>query len=214
MGIRGDVRCVCYEKGLAAPPPVPVRIEVRDQLRPIDGAAHNAVRDWMRTSCIHPDMAEAELGLSWLHTRSFYDRLESVGEDVFPVLLANVPQWNGPWWMTPDEAARALDELRRFDADHSPEAMHRLTDSTDPGRYYQVAHGSTEWFFTARLVDGTQATAGLGDGRFCLWPHADFAAPVFEATAVEQRPVGDELVELSDPVTGRSTRIRERLAAG
>ena len=152
---------------------------------------------WIRTACAHSDMAEAELDLGWRFVRSFYAELENAGTNVYPILLANVPQWDGAWFMTPSQAATALIELRRFDAEHPPLRMDRLVDLSGHRLYCQAEHQGTNWFFTTTLVDGTPATAGLAASRFCVWP-ADDPVPVFQAGIVEQRSIADNLVELTD----------------
>jgi hypothetical protein len=212
MSVTGEVRCLCYENGLASPPPVPVRVDERDQLQPVRDEDRPAVRAWIRSACAHPDMAEAEFDLAWRFVRSFYAELDHAGTNVYPTLLANLPRWNGAWFMTPGEAAAALRELQRFDAEHPPLRMDRLVDPSGHRHYCQTEHQGTNRFFTSALADGTPATAGLAGSRFCVWP-ADDPTPVFQAGVVEQRP-SDDLVELTDATSGTSIRLRRAVWDG
>lgn len=122
MGVSGAVRCTCYEDGRATPPPVPVRVSSYDELSAVDGSD---LREWQQDACEHPGMEIAGLDLGWRFMRSFYAEL-SASPDVYPVLLGNVPQWNGGWYLSPDEAGRALEELRTFKASHERAAERYL----------------------------------------------------------------------------------------
>jgi len=106
------VRCICYEEGRAALPPVPVRVTSHDELVAEDG---RSLLEWQRDACEHPGMEAAGLDLGWRFVRSFYAEL-SAGPEAYPVLLENVPQWNGDWYLSPADAALALEELQSFEA--------------------------------------------------------------------------------------------------
>ncbi|MFC9976599.1 hypothetical protein ACFVH6_37445 [Spirillospora sp. NPDC127200] len=216
MGIQVSVRCTCYEDGKAAPPPVPVRVDEHDEICAVDPAAHGALLDWRRSGCEHPWMGVVERSLGWGWVRSFRDALEdSGGADQYPVLLANLPEWNGAFYVSPTESAAALDELRRFVESVEVVDEDRLVTGDGAEVGWKAVRGHPEWWQTA-----APDLLGLtGRGSLALWSGADLGArPVFEAARVEQRVLGRDAdgkadtVELTDVDTGTTCQLKGGIA--
>lgn len=218
MGIDASVRCTCHEDGKAAPPPVPVRVDEHDEIRAADPADSSAVLDWRRSACEHPWMQAVELSLGWAWVRSFRYALEDAGgAGRYPILLANLPEWNGAFYVSPAESAAAVDELRRFTESVEADDEDRLVtgDGTQVG--WKAVRGRPEWWQTA-----APNLLGLtGRGSLALWPGADLGVrPVFEAARVRQRVLDRDVdgkadtVELTDADTGTTHRIRHGITVG
>jgi hypothetical protein len=216
MGIDASVRCRCYEDGKAAPPPVPVRVDEHDEIRAVDPADSGALLDWRRSACEHPRMEAVELSLGWAWVRSFRDALvEAGGADQYPILLANLPEWNGAFYVSPAESAAALDELRRFTESVEAVDEDRLLTGDGAEVGWRAVRGHPEWWQTT-----APNLLGLtGRGSLALWPSADLGArPLFEAARVDQRVLDRDVdgkadsVELTDVDTGTTHRIRYGIA--
>ncbi|MER6944309.1 hypothetical protein ABT294_09825 [Nonomuraea sp. NPDC000554] len=188
MGFSGWVRCRCHEEKLSVPAPVPVRIDDQDEIVAVHEGDRARLRNWQRDACPHPDMAIAELSCANWELWQITAAVESFG-DAFPVLLENVPRWHGSWWLTPEEARRALAELEDLAERLGPIAVDRLVV---PGRalpyywYHQTRRGNER----ASLYACPPARAGLtGRGTFGVWD-GDDTDPRFEAAHVAQRQEG------------------------
>ncbi|WUH98725.1 hypothetical protein OHR68_35275 [Spirillospora sp. NBC_00431] len=212
MGIDASVRCTCYEDGKAEPPPVPVRVDEHDEIRAVEPADSGALLDWRRSACEHPWMRAVELSLGWAWVRSFRDALEDAGgAGRYPTLLANLPEWNGAFYLSPAESAAALDELRRFTESVGTVDEDRLVTGDGAEVGWTAVRGRPEWWQTA-----APNLLGLtGRGSLALWPGADLGVrPLFEAARVEQRVLDGDVdgtagtVELTDVDTGMTCQIR------
>jgi hypothetical protein len=216
MGIDASVRCKCFEDGKAAPPPAPVRVDEYDEIRAVDPANSGVLRDWRRSACEHPWMEAVKLSLGWAWVRSFRDALEDAGgARQYRILLGNLPEWNGAFYVSPAESAAALDELRRFvqSVEVVDEELLVTGDGVEVG--WKAVRGRPEWW---QIVEPN--LLGLtGRGSLALWPGADLGVrPVFEAARVEQRVLDRDAdgkagtVELTDVDTGTTHQIRYGIA--
>src|SRR5687768_10796729 len=119
MGVRAYVNCRCYVEGDATPPPVPrelIRVDESGWLRvdlPWEGneAEQSRFRDWRNNFCSHPFQELASIKTNWAGLRRFRAALERAGPARFPVLLAELPEYNQGWTT---QAAAMLAELRAF----------------------------------------------------------------------------------------------------
>jgi hypothetical protein len=153
-----------------------------------------------------------ETSMSWFSVRGIRAALEAAGPRRSPVLLEGIPQWNGSFGMAPEEAARALEELRRFRAGRGAVEVDRLID--DAGDVLaELPHGEADWFWLAN-----PHLLGLsGHGTFCVWDGGAIGTPLFEAERFEQRAVDLDAdgwpteVELRDPAAGTAIRTRAPL---
>lgn len=122
MGVRPSVSCRCFVDGLSVPPPgVP-----RERLRVNDlgylwldlpyvghTEEHGRFREWQATGCPHPDQHQATFKFRWATISGFREEVEAAGAELYPTLLAELPQFNGPHTAA-RRAPAMLAELRAF----------------------------------------------------------------------------------------------------
>jgi hypothetical protein len=123
MGLDARVSCRCLQDGLAAPPPVPVRIDDAGVVTAVEDTDQSwiAVSRWRSTACPHRDfqLVRRSIG-AW---RSVAD-LEAVlrdqgGPSSYPVLLSRFPTHDGRC-VSPGESIVCLDELDRLERAFHP----------------------------------------------------------------------------------------------
>ena len=130
MGLDAYVTCRCWEDGLCDPPISlasrlwydPVRAEVN--VRELEGlSAQESLALYLQddlwfeeSACAHRTMRIALERISnWGGLRAFKHALRSLGEDIYPTLLREIPNTNGGVTQ-PADARLCLAELSRFSA--------------------------------------------------------------------------------------------------
>jgi hypothetical protein len=216
MGLEASVLCNCYAEGITTPCPFPEWFTINQTGFPELNVAHQNIteadeirfHEWLQTCCAHPGMIYAGAYVSnWEGYNAFLTALDTVGEEHFPTLVAELPGAEGGLTM-PDAAAKALRELEFFRA------------QDDVGKNMFVVNGETGEKLFARVPehenvfiwDGRNGlNIGLDDEGLFIEDSWELSRIVFRARHIEQILLdpdvtdmgGDGRVTLVDVDSGR-----------